>query len=247
MDNIIKKIVKVVLAVLFLITITGCNSREDVEHLSGKELIKLVENTVKEDVEYVEKNTDNEDRYVYTFSLVNRNIDFKVYDSIENYGLNIDGSQFYDKYKNIISFSNYFKSIIENLELERLNILNKYNFEEEYYNFGRHNITIKDYSELSDVSKYIVEIDALYNFNIKKGKKIEFNNELMTDTISFSKTACGIGGIPYSTSENSRLTYKEVYKELERLYVERLKWFNLTDDTIPQDIWNKYTIEKFEY
>ena len=99
--------------------------------------------------------------------LVNRNIDFKVYDLIENNGLNIDSLQFYDNYKNTISFSNYFKSIIDNLESERLNILNKYNVEEEYYNFGRHNITIKDYSELFNVSKYIVEIDELYNFNIK--------------------------------------------------------------------------------
>lgn len=97
MDSIAKKIVRAVLAVMFLITVTGCNSREDVEHLFEKELIKLVENTVKEDVEFVERNTDDEDRYVYIFNLVNRNIDFKVYDLIENYGLNIDSSQFYER------------------------------------------------------------------------------------------------------------------------------------------------------
>lgn len=78
MDSIAKKIVRVFLAVMFLITITGCNSREVVEHLSEKELIKLVENTVKEDVEFVERNTNDEDRYVYIFNLVNRNIDFKL-------------------------------------------------------------------------------------------------------------------------------------------------------------------------
>lgn len=244
MDSIAKKIVRVVLAVMFLITVTGCNSREDVEHLSEKKLIKLVENTVKEDVEFVERNTDDEDRYVYIFNLVNRNIDFKVYDLIENYGLNIDSSQFYDNYKNIISFGNYFRSIIENLESERLNILNQYNFEEEYYSFGGHNITIKDYSDLSNLSKYIVQIDDLYNFNIKKSKKIKFNNELMTDSVSFSKTGCDIDGIPYSTSDNSRLTYETVINELERNYIERLKWFGLKDDLIPQNIWNKYTVKK---
>lgn len=69
----------------------------------------------------------------------------------------------------------------------------------------------------------------------------------MTDAISFSKTSCDIDEIFYSTCENSRLTFKDVFKELERLYIERLKWFNLTDGTIPQNIWNKYTVKKFEY
>ena len=65
----------------------------------------------------------------------------------------------------------------------------------------------------------------------------------MTDEISFSKTGCDIDEIPYSTSDNSRLTYETVFNELERNYIERLKWFGLKDDLIPQNIWNKYKVK----
>lgn len=66
----------------------------------------------------------------------------------------------------------------------------------------------------------------------------------MTDSVSFSKTGCDIDEIFYSTSDNSRLTYETVFNELERNYIERLKWFDLKDDLIPQNIWNKYTVKK---
>ena len=31
-----------------------------------------------------------------------------------------------------------------------------------------------------------------------------------------------------------------VYKIIEKNYVSHLKWFNLTDPTIPDNIWDKY-------
>ena len=58
--------------------------------------------------------------------------------------------------------------------------------------------------------------------------------------ISFSKTESSIEGVSYSTSKKARLKYKKVYKILEEQYITLLKKFNLTDDTIPEDIWNKY-------
>ena len=68
----------------------------------------------------------------------------------------------------------------------------------------------------------------------------------MTDAISFSKTFCDIDKISYSTNDKSRLTFKEVLKKLERKYIERLKQFNLADENIPQNIWNKYTVKKIK-
>lgn len=236
-----KKIIKVILMLIVMITITGCNSREDVEHLSQEELIKYVKNNITEKVEFIESNTENTDNYIYTFKLVDRNINFKIKDYIYNNGLNIDATQFYDKYERSIIFNDYVLSIVNNLEEKRLSIKNKYNIEEIYYSkIGSHIITIKDYTDLSNLSKYIVELDNLYQFNIKDIKKTELKDSILVDTIRFSKNYSSIESIPYSTSKKARLKYDKVYKQLEERYIQQLKQFNITDNTIPNDIWNKY-------
>lgn len=236
-----KKFLKVFLALIVMITITGCNSREDVEHLSQKDLIKYVEKNITEEIQFIESNTQDVDNYIYTFKLVDRNINFQIRDYIHNDGLNIDATQFYDDYERSIIFNDYVISILNNLEPKRLTILDKYDFEEIYYdNIGSHVITIKDYTDLSNLSKYIVELDSLYQFNIKDIEKIELWNVDLADVISFSKTECSIGGISYSTNKKSRLSYDKVYKQLEEQYINQLKQFNLTDETIPNNVWNKY-------
>lgn len=223
-----------------MLGITGCNSREDVEHLSQKNLIKYVENNITEEIQFIESNTQDVDNYIYTFELVDRSIKFEVQDLITNSGLNLDGSQFYNDYKRSIVLKDYVISILKNLEQKRLKILNKYNFTEKYYNYGAHIITVNDYNDLSNLSKYIVEIDNLYQFNIKDVKKVNLWNADLADVISFSKTESSIEGISYSTSKKTRLKYEKVYKILEKQYITQLKKFNLIDDTIPKDIWNKY-------
>ena len=71
-------------------------------------------------------------------------------------------------------------------------------------------------------------------------EEIELRNVDLADVISFSKTQSAIEGISYSTSEKTRLKCDKVYKQLEEQYIKQLKQFNLTDETIPNDIWNKY-------
>lgn len=236
-----RRLIKVFLILIVMITILGCNSREDVEHLSQEDLIKYVENNITEKIEFIDSNTENADKYIYTFKLVDRNINFKIKDYIYNNGLNIDATQFYDKYERSIIFNDYILSIVNNLEEKRLAIKNKYNIEEIYYkNIGSHTITIKDYSDLSNLSKYIVELDKLYQFNIKDIEKIELKDSILVDTIRFSKNYSSIESIPYSTSKKARLKYDKVYKQLEGRYINQLKQFNITDKTIPNDIWNKY-------
>ena len=235
-----KNILKIFLVLVFMIIITGCNSREDVEHLSQKDLINYVKNNITEEIQFIEKNTQDTDKYIYTFKLVDRNINFEVRDYIHNSGLNIDATQFYDDYKRSIIFNDYVISILNNSEQQRLNILSKYNFEEIYYDsIGSHIITIKDYEDLANLSKYIVEVDNLYQFNIRDINKIELWNVDLADVIIFSKTDSSIDGISYSTNKKARLKYDSVYKQLEEQYIRQLKNFNLDDDTIPQSVWNK--------
>ena len=207
---------------------TGCNSREDVEHLSQEELIEYVEKNITEEIEFVDRNTQDIDNYIYTFKLVDRNINFKVKDSIRNKGLNIDATQFYDDYERSIIFNDYVISILKDLEQKRLDILNKYNFKEIYYDrSGSHTIKIKDYTDLVN----------LYQFNIKDREQIKVD---LADVISFYSTECSIKGVPYSTSKKTRLKYDTVYKQLEEQYIKKLKTFNLTDETIPNNVWNNY-------
>ena len=236
-----RKILKVFLILVVMMSITGCNSREDVQHLSQKNLIKYVEKNIGEKIKFVGINTQDPDDYIYNFKLINRNINFEIRDYIHNTGVNIDATQFYDNYERSIIFDDYIISIINNLEQTRVNILKKYNFREEFFdNIGAHIITVKDYNDLSNLSKYIVELDNLYQFNIKDVDKIELWNADLADVIGFSKTECSIEGISYSTSTKTRLKYDSVYKQLEEKYIKHLKKFNLTDDTIPQKVWDKY-------
>ena len=235
-----KKLFFIFICGIMILGITGCNSREEVEHLSQKDLIKYVEHNITEKTQFIENNTQDVDNYIYTFKLVYRNINFEVQDLIINQGLNLDGSQFYNDYKQSIVLKDYVISILNNLEQERLTILNKYNFTEKYYNYGAHVITVDDYNDLSNLSRYIVEIDNLYQFNIEDVETKNLGNVNLADVISFSKTESSIEGVSYSTSKKARLKYKKVYKILEEQYITLLKKFNLTDDTIPKDIWNKY-------
>ena len=115
-----KKFLKVILILIVMITITGCNSREDVEHLSQKELIKYVEKNITEEIQFIEINTQDVENYIYTFKLVDRDINFKVEDLIINHGMNVDGSQFYDDYKRLIVLKDYIISILNNFEQKRL-------------------------------------------------------------------------------------------------------------------------------
>lgn len=213
-----KKIFKIIFVVLLTITISGCNSRDDVEHLSQKELIKYVDNNITEKIEFIEANTNDSNNYIYTFKMVDRNINFEIKDSIINHGINMDGTQFYDDYHRSIVFNDYVISIINNLEQQRLQLLEKYSFREEYFDtIGSHIIYVENNDSLSDLSRYIVELDNLYQFNIKNIDEIELWIVDLKDVISFSDK-CSIEGITYSTNKRARLKYKKVYKELEKQY-----------------------------
>lgn len=216
-----KKIKLLLIILIVLITITGCKSREDVAHYTQEELINYVKHNILEETELIQVNTDNPDIYEYTFNLVNRDIEFKVEDIIYNDGLNIDFSQFYDDYKQYILLDDYVIQIKKHLEQERLNILRKYNFQEKYSEeIGWHKITATDESDLPELSKYIVELDNLYQFNINKSK---LRSDNLNDSISFTNSKAFIESVSYFSSNTSRLNYKDVYNNLKNSYNKSLE------------------------
>lgn len=236
-----KEFFKLLLILLITLTLTACNERNNIEHLSYNDLIEFVTNSIEEDIQFVSVNTNDKDNYIYTFKLLDRNIDFEIRDYIHNDGLNIDNSQIFNNYKRSIIFNDYIISILNDLEQERLDILKKYGFQEIYYDsIGKHIITINDYDDLLNLSNYIAKLDNLYKFNIKENEKIEFWNVDLIDVIDFSNVNCSIEGISYSTKENARLSSDKVYKKLEEQYVKKLKELNLKDNKIPEELFDKY-------
>jgi len=47
----------------------------------------------------------------------------------------------------------------------------------------------------------------------------------------------------FSTKKKNRLKNDDVSEEIEKSYILQLKDFNLKDDTIPSEIWDKYQEE----
>lgn len=234
--------IKIILIIIISITLfVGCNKREDVNHMSEKQLIKYVDDTIGEPIKYLRKDTSNEDQYVYTFLLTERDTNFDVYDGIYNNGINIDLAQFTDHYVRIIDLD-YIKNIIDGLRYKRYELSVNYNINEEYdSNTSSYLIRLNNYLDIPNLSKYLVEIDKLYSFNIDKPKNLnleEFNFEL-ENVISFVDKS-SITAKRFSFDNKSRLKYEEVYDYIVSEYIYELKRFDLIDETIPKKIWDKY-------
>ena len=231
-----KLIICIFLIILFILT--GCNSREDVKHISKENAIKYVNKIIDEPVEYVNQLGEEEDDTIsYVFKLIERNIDFSVSSSIRV--PSIDGSQF-GNYKESL-YINYESAIIfnNNYVSQREKLAQKYNIQETLDGTDKYHYyttTINNYTDLSNLTNFYLELDKLYNFKEKDPKKIlHIDSGLICSDILGS-----IDGINFSFKKSDELKYEPVYKIIEKNYVSHLKWFNLTDPTIPDNIWDKY-------
>ena len=218
--------------------LTGCNSREDVKHTSKEKIIKYVNKVIDEPVEYVSQLGVEKDTTIsYIFKLTERNIEFSVESTIS--APFIDGSQF-GNYKETI-YIVYESAIIfnSNYVSEREKIAKKYNIQETLNgndNYHYYTTTINNYNDLSNLTNYYLELDKLYNFKEREPKKI---SHIDSGTIC-SDILGSIEGINFSYKKSDELKYNEVYKDIEKRYVGHLKWFNLTDPSVPSNIWDKY-------
>lgn len=220
------------------------NKREDVSHSTKKEIIDLVNKMVQEPVSFLSVKEENADKIVYTFRLDSRNLEFEVTDIISNHGLNIDATQFYDDYRQTVSVD-YKTRIVADYAARREEVASKYSITEEIYDtLGCYCITIDNYNGLRNLADYIVACDKLYSFNVivPKNSAVRFPNEC--DVIAFAETEISMYGVYYSLSNDERLTSDVVYEKLLKTYIEKLTFFGLTDDNIPQSIMDKYTPPK---
>lgn len=228
-----KKVQIIILLFLSILLLNSCNSREDVKHLSQKNMIKYVKDAIGEDISLVSVDGNENDSVItYLFKLDNRNVTFEATSLIT--APSIDGTQFgnYEEHISIqyeegIAESEYYKT-------ERLRIGKELNIKDEDMEFGLAIIQVDNYKDINKVTQFAIELDKLYAFNEKNPKLIR---HIDIGAISFSKNS--IAGPKFSTNKNHRLEYKDVYNEIESSYIEQLKRFGDYDNTIPKNKWEK--------
>ena len=237
MNNNFKRIMLLLLIIACTLILTGCNNREDVKHTSKEKMISYINSVLYEPVEFVNIIGQESDTTVtYYFMLTKRNIEFSVKSSIT--APSIDGSRFGNykeslliDYESAIMFDKRYISARQDIA-KKMGIIETLNGSSYKY----FNETIHDYNDLPNLAKFYIELDKLYSFNESKPQEVSHDN---TGSIK-SKILGSIESINFSYNRATRLQYDNVYNDIEKRYVGHLKWFNLYDPTVPENVWNKY-------
>ncbi|MDP4177614.1 MAG: hypothetical protein Q8900_04650 [Bacillota bacterium] len=231
-----KKIKIIIVLLISILLLSACNSRQDVKHISQKDMVKYVKDAIGEKVSLVSVDgSENRDVMTYVFQLDSRNITFKATSIIS--GLSIDGAQIGDykeeiniKYEEGIAESEYYIN-------KRSQIAKDLNINDEDMEFGLAIVHVNNYEDINKISQFAIKLDKLYAFNEKKPDNII---HIDLGSISFSDPGNAIEGPQFSKSKNKRLKYNNVYNEIVDSYIKQLKKFNDCDNTIPKNICNKY-------
>ena len=219
-----------------ILLLTACNSREDVQHISQKDMVQYVKAAVGEEVSLVRVNGNDEDSVMtYEFKLNGRDATFTATSVIS--ALSLDGAQIgnysesiYIKYEEGIAES-------ESYIAERARAAKELGIRDEDMKFGLSIIALDNYKDIDKAARFVVRLDELYAFNEKKPERIE---HIDAGAISFHDPGNSIDGPRFSTNKNSRLKYKDVYSEIAASYIKQLKKFGDRDPEIPEKIWGKY-------
>jgi len=214
-----KKIGIVFLLFISILFFTACNSREDVKHISEKDMIKYVKDAIGEDISLVSVDSNRGNSVMtYVFKLDDRDATFKATSAID--ALHVDGSQFgnyeeeiYIKYEEGIAESEYYIA-------ERARIAKELNVKEKDMEFGLAIIYVDNYEAIDKVAQFAVKLDELYAFKEKMPGLIQ---HIDMGAISFSETDTSIEGPKFTTNKKYRLKYKDVYNKIIKSYKHNWK------------------------
>ncbi len=219
---------KIIIIFFLLICLTGCNKRNDIDHLSAENMTKYVHKIIDEDVEFISQNIAG-DTATYTYKLTDRDIEFHMSSSIS--AIFIDGSQFSNykekistDYEYAIAYSDYYKE-------ERNKLAIEYNINESLINDisrSYYKININNYNDLENLVNYYIAVDNLYNFKEKKPSKIAniIPNKIYTSTgINFSMQC-------YTHTKKDELKFKKTYSTITSIYKDHLKEEGKTDPAL---------------
>ena len=247
------KTVKIVFFVCaFLFLLAGCNSIEDVKHLTEKQMQKYVQNRIGEEVELISVNGDigGNDPVTYQFNIVDRDIEFEAlaYKFVSGIDLMRLGN-----YKLEI-YIGYEESVKAHYQTESAKLAEKYNLAYELQKSDSGETTgiaktfIGSYDDIDDLADFFIELDRLYAFELKSKyfkSELKVGNimGLGVGVIHFFSSSYEFSGPDFSHSHKARLERDELKEALTKKYVLSLKADDKRDPTIPQEVWDKYNLE----
>lgn len=221
---------------VFSLLLTSCNAREDVQHVSPEKMTEYVKTVIREAISFVSVDgSEDTEVMTYLYRLDDRNVTFEVTSVISALGL--DGSRFgnykeeiYVYYEECIAESAFYKS-------ERLRIGNELNIHEEDRNFSLAQISVHNYKDIEKLAHYAIALDNLYGFDERKPDRAL---HITLGALSFKDPGSAIEGPAFSTYQKGRLKYDVLYDSILNAYLKQLVAFDGIDESIPQDIWERY-------
>jgi len=237
-----RRIVMVLCVLLFLLA--GCNSIEDVKHLTEKQMLKYVQDRIGEEVELISVNGDigGNDPVTYQFVIVDRDIEFEV--SAHKFVSGIDLMRL-GNYKLLI-YLRYIEDVKAHYQAESAKLAEKYQVGYELHIAENGKVTsfaettVGSYNDIDSLTDFFIELDKLYAFELKpkdKASNIGFSG------IYFSSSEDLFYGPDFSRSHKARLERDELKEALTKKYVLSLKADDKRDPAIPQKVWDKYNLE----
>ncbi|MDR1689061.1 MAG: hypothetical protein LBS21_10685 [Clostridiales bacterium] len=239
------KILKAILLLFLATSLTGCekyNDKDDVKHLSEKEITKYVSERVFEDISLTDTQTKDNGNLEYTFNINSRDIPFTVDSVIDAPYFSVDLTDFFrtgDYYLDIRI--HYFDSIVDYYKSESQNSAKERGIDLT----ADGDIKINNFSGIKNAAEYIAELDRLYAFNAswettrrELTAKI-YINDLRYDNQYNSSVSFYIESVPFSASNETRLEFDKVYEHLINEYIREVKRYGVSDATIPTEINDK--------
>lgn len=221
---------------VFSLLLTSCNAREDVQHVSPEKMTEYVKAAIREEISFVSVDgSEDTEVMTYLYRLDDRNVTFEVTSVISALGL--DGSRF-GNYKEEIYV--YYEEGIAESEFyisERQRIGAEMNIQEVGVDFSLAQINEHNYKDIDKLARYAIALDNLYGFDERKPDRVL---HITLGALSFKGPGNAIEGPEFSTCQKERLKYDDVYDSILNAYLKQLVAFDGIDESIPQDIWERY-------
>ena len=203
----------------------------DDKHSSQDKIVRLVTNSIGEQVEFVEKTAkDNVETYKFRLPERNNAIFFAKSELVTETYSSTNASRTVEKIS--IDYEDSIMTNGINIAQRSVTAITLGITDIPLLNNGNSTITVHNYSDISNLATFIYRIDSLYAFNEKKPANI---SHITWGTIKFD--LCSFEGGTFSTSPSKRLNESQIREQLVSSYIRALKAAGKTDNLIPGDVW----------
>lgn len=233
-----KKLI-VMLIVVWTLSITGCNEREDVYLSSEEEITEYVQSVIDEPVSYV-RTERFEEHYAshFIFKLDERDIEFEVkvavvapcFDALQ---LGNFREKITITYEEAIIYNEYY--VEKRLALAKeYGVTETYNETKEYFW-----LDFQEYQELEKIAEYIKAVDELYAFKEKKPNKVEHEKINISSKIVGGIDGFGNRNFEFTKTERDTVKVDAFIREMQIMYVYYGDLRGFRDESISDAEWER--------